>query len=84
MNALANRVSAPQILKTAEVRIKAPQSLETSLEIPPSENYRPATSIGSGLFRTSLRCLHLNCVCEETADFCSKIGGFRLNAGGLN
>ena len=54
MSAPANRVSAPQRLKTAEVGIKTPQSLETALKIQPSENYRPATSIGSGLFRPSL------------------------------
>ena len=54
MSVPANRIGAPQRLKTAEVGIKTPQSLETALEIPLSENYRPATSIGSGLFRPSL------------------------------
>ena len=64
MSAGANRVSAQQKLKTTEVGTKTPQSLETALEIPPSENYRPTTSIGSGLFRPSLR-LELTCFRSE-------------------
>ena len=67
MSAPANRVSAPQRLKTAEVGIKTPQSLETALKIPPFENYRPATSIGSGLFRPSLTEL-INLVKEKSND----------------
>ncbi len=57
MSAGADRVSTPQRLKTAEVGFKTPQSLETALEIPPSESYRPATSIGSGLFRPFFKSL---------------------------
>ena len=54
MSAPANRAGALQRQKAAELGIKNAVISGDCAEIPSPENYRPATSIGGGLFRPSL------------------------------